>query len=137
MKRYTEGPLNIGITNGTGSPQGIIFGSPGDLYQRDNGGAGELWQKDSGYGTQTGWVQVSGPGSGAPTIVNFTTTAAKNYYTATDVPALAGAVGKTVRIVTLDDGLITSQTTWDGTDFIINFAVVISGGEKVVAFFSQ
>jgi len=42
---------------GAGSPNGVVTGSPGDLYTNTNGGANStLWVKESGVGTNTGWV---------------------------------------------------------------------------------
>lgn len=48
------GPLNINI--GTGSPAGIVSGSPPDIYLDSNGGAATLWIKQTGAGTTAGWV---------------------------------------------------------------------------------
>lgn len=45
------------ITSGTGSPEGVIQGSPPDLYLNASGGAGTtLYVKESGTNTTTGWV---------------------------------------------------------------------------------
>lgn len=45
------------ISTGTGSPQSVVTGSPGDIYLNKSGGAGTtLWVKESGTGTNTGWV---------------------------------------------------------------------------------
>lgn len=42
---------------GIGSPNGVIIGSPGDVYLNLSGGAGTtLWVKESGTATNTGWV---------------------------------------------------------------------------------
>jgi hypothetical protein len=42
---------------GTGSPNGVITGNPGDLYTDKNGGASvTLYVKESGVATNTGWV---------------------------------------------------------------------------------
>jgi hypothetical protein len=42
---------------GTGDPNGVVVGSPGDSYFNKNGGANAtLWVKESGVGTDTGWV---------------------------------------------------------------------------------
>jgi hypothetical protein len=41
----------------TGSPNGVVTGSPGDMYLNKNGGAGTtLYIKESGVATNTGWV---------------------------------------------------------------------------------
>jgi hypothetical protein len=41
----------------TGSPNGAVTGSPGDMYLNKNGGAGTtLYIKESGVATNTGWV---------------------------------------------------------------------------------
>jgi hypothetical protein len=40
-----------------GSPEGVVFGSPGDLYSDKNGGAGlTFYVKESGVATNTGWI---------------------------------------------------------------------------------
>jgi hypothetical protein len=45
------------ILSGTGSPEGAVSGSPGDLYVDQSGGAGTtLYVKESGAATDTGWV---------------------------------------------------------------------------------
>jgi hypothetical protein len=42
---------------GTGSPEGVVTGSPSDRYHRTDGGAGTaLYIKESGAATTTGWV---------------------------------------------------------------------------------
>ena len=44
-------------SSGTGDPNGVIVGSPGDLFSRTDGGAGtSFYVKESGVGTNTGWV---------------------------------------------------------------------------------
>lgn len=43
---------------GSGSPEGVVTGSPGAPYRNTNGGAGAtLWMKESGTGN-TGWVAL-------------------------------------------------------------------------------
>jgi hypothetical protein len=43
--------------SGVGGPNGVVSGSPGDLYTNRSGGAATtLWVKESGVGTNTGWV---------------------------------------------------------------------------------
>ena len=43
-------------TRGTGSPNGVVVGSPGDTYVDTNGGAGTtFWVKETGVNTDTGW----------------------------------------------------------------------------------
>jgi hypothetical protein len=45
------------IQAGTGSPNGVVTGNPGDMYLDKNGGAGTtLYIKESGSATNTGWV---------------------------------------------------------------------------------
>lgn len=47
----------VALRTGTGSPNGAVTGSPGDLYLNKSGGAGTtLYVKESGTGTNTGWV---------------------------------------------------------------------------------
>jgi hypothetical protein len=42
---------------GVGSPEGVVTGSPGDLYSNTGGGAGTtLYVKESGVATNTGWI---------------------------------------------------------------------------------
>jgi len=44
-------------SSGTGDPNGVLTGSPGDLYSRKDGGAGTcLYVKESGVSTNTGWI---------------------------------------------------------------------------------
>jgi hypothetical protein len=44
------------INAGTGNPNGVVSGSPGDLYLNQSGGANAtLWVKESTTGT-AGWV---------------------------------------------------------------------------------
>ncbi|HTQ42473.1 MAG TPA: hypothetical protein VMI75_06910 [Polyangiaceae bacterium] len=44
-------------SSGSGAPNGVVTGSPGDLYTNTAGGAGQtLWVKESGAATNTGWV---------------------------------------------------------------------------------
>jgi hypothetical protein len=41
---------------GSGSPEGVRVGSPGDLYVDTDGGAGTtFWVKETGVNTDTGW----------------------------------------------------------------------------------
>jgi|SRR6185312_4559751 len=45
------------VARGTGSPNGSVVGSPGDLYVNTSGGSGTtLYVKESGVSTNTGWV---------------------------------------------------------------------------------
>lgn len=47
----------VAIRTGTGSPNGAVTGTPGDLYLNKSGGAGTtLYVKESGTATNTGWV---------------------------------------------------------------------------------
>jgi len=44
-------------SSGTGDPNGVVTGSPGDLWSRTDGGAGTtLYVKESGVATTAGWV---------------------------------------------------------------------------------
>jgi len=53
----TPGTASRGWRSGIGTPEGVIVGSPGDLYTDANGGAAvTLWVKESGAATNTGWV---------------------------------------------------------------------------------
>jgi hypothetical protein len=42
------------LFSGTGSPNGVVFANPGDLYQNESS-PGEVWIKETGVGTSTGW----------------------------------------------------------------------------------
>lgn len=45
------------ISSGTGSPNGVVPGSPGDMYTDTSGGAGStLYIKETGAGTTSGWA---------------------------------------------------------------------------------
>jgi hypothetical protein len=45
------------FSSGTGSPNGVVLGVPGDVYTNKSGGAGATWWvKESGSNTNTGWV---------------------------------------------------------------------------------
>ena len=49
--------LGIKTASGVGSPNGVVSGSPGDLYVSTSGGAGTtLYVKESGVNTNTGWI---------------------------------------------------------------------------------
>lgn len=47
----------VHLSTGTGAPNGVVVGSPGDIYLNRSGGAATtLWVKESGAATNTGWV---------------------------------------------------------------------------------
>jgi hypothetical protein len=47
----------VAIQTGSGSPNTVVTGNPGDLYLNTAGGASTtLYVKESGTGTNTGWV---------------------------------------------------------------------------------
>jgi hypothetical protein len=49
--------IGINLNAGSGSPNGVVSGSPGDLYFNLAGGAvSTLWVKESGVSTNTGWT---------------------------------------------------------------------------------
>lgn len=49
--------LSSTVTIGTGNPNGVVVGSPPDLFLNTSGGAGTtLWVKESGNSTDSGWV---------------------------------------------------------------------------------
>jgi hypothetical protein len=49
--------IGINVSAGTGTPNGVVTGNPGDLYLNFSGGAGTtLYVKESGANTNTGWV---------------------------------------------------------------------------------
>ena len=48
---------DFGVQRGSGSPDGAVLGSVGNIYMRSNGGAGtSVYFKESGNDTNTGWV---------------------------------------------------------------------------------
>jgi hypothetical protein len=48
--------IGINISAGSGTPNGVVSGNPGDLYLSTAGGAGTtLYVKESGANTNTGW----------------------------------------------------------------------------------
>lgn len=55
--KTTIGQSGGSISSGVGSPEGVLVGSPGDLYMNTSGGANtSLYVKESGVATNTGWV---------------------------------------------------------------------------------
>src|SRR5512143_512776 len=44
------------LFSGTGDPNGVVFGSPGDAYLDVGASISTLWIKESGVGTNTGWT---------------------------------------------------------------------------------
>lgn len=62
-QRLNRTQLTIGETTiytGEGTPENNQTGNVGDLFLRQDGGAGStLWVKESGNGTNTGWSSVS------------------------------------------------------------------------------
>lgn len=56
----TAASISVGTAkwrSGTGSPEGVVTGSVGDLWSRTDGGAGTcFYVKESGAATNTGWV---------------------------------------------------------------------------------
>lgn len=57
-------PANLGTgtlwSSGAGSPEGVVVGSPGDVFSSTSGGVdATFWVKLSGVGTTTGWGPVS------------------------------------------------------------------------------
>lgn len=51
--------------SGTGDPNGVVFGNPGDSYQDETGA---FWLKATGAGTSTGWIVFS---SAASNVLTF------------------------------------------------------------------
>lgn len=49
-------PLGIRIAEGTGSPDGVVYGMQGDMYVDRTGGTKTLWVKEVGNGNVNGWV---------------------------------------------------------------------------------
>lgn len=63
-------PLEHGVGGpvtrvGSGTPEGAITGSRGDIFRRTDGGAGTtIYAKETGDDTNTGWVAYGAPGGG-------------------------------------------------------------------------
>lgn len=48
--------LNLGVLQGLGTPEGVVFAGPGTLYRRLDGGAGTcLYVKETAATLNTGW----------------------------------------------------------------------------------
>jgi len=77
-----------------------------------------------------------GGGTGNTITVSFATTSGQNDYTAADVPELADAAALGLQMISLNDGLINTLASWDGTTLSIDAGVIISDGDFVVATFS-
>lgn len=55
-----EGTWLPKFKQGSGTPESVVFGHPGDIFQRDDGLAGQaLYVKDSGSETTTGWFPLN------------------------------------------------------------------------------
>lgn len=66
MILQTNNSPSLKITSGFNNPEGANIGNVGDLYLRNNNGAGELWQKATGGNNLAGWAKIGG-GSGTVT----------------------------------------------------------------------
>lgn len=85
------------ITSGTGSPEGVLTKSPGNLYLRTDGGTfGTLYIKETGTGN-TGWVERSIVNYASPGAIGATTPNAGEFtslktqeFRVTDFPATYG-----------------------------------------------
>jgi hypothetical protein len=54
---FNSAVVSRNVTSGTGSPNGVVTGSPGDLFsQIENNALVRLWTKTSGVATNTGWT---------------------------------------------------------------------------------
>jgi hypothetical protein len=68
----TPGSGTVDIRSGTGTPEGVVVGTVGDIFLRTNGGAATtMYVKESGSGN-TGWSAVGG-GGGSPHAILSTT----------------------------------------------------------------
>lgn len=90
---------------GSGSPEGVVTGPPGDYYV--DADTGNLYVKQAGTGN-TGWVLVTGGGSGA-TELFFGSGDPNTVVTATR-PALFYSADGAVWIKT---GIGTNNTGWE------------------------
>lgn len=49
---------------GSGTPEGVVVGNPGDVFFRVDGGSGQaMYVKETGVGTNTGWVALGQGGT--------------------------------------------------------------------------
>jgi hypothetical protein len=60
---FSSGPINAdgrisgsNLKNGYGSPEGVVYGNPGDTYSRADGGPGTTWYVKEAGGDQFGWA---------------------------------------------------------------------------------
>lgn len=59
---FSHPAIPLGQASGSGSPEGVVSGTPGKFYWDATGN--NLYVKDTGNGTKTGWVLFSGSGGG-------------------------------------------------------------------------
>lgn len=99
------------LRRGSGSPEAVVTGNVGDLYQNTAGGTGTtLYYKGSGAGTNTGWIAIAAGGSDTPWSVDHNA----NGKNLTSVNNLS--FGSTTTITAGD--VITSPSEWNFTGFL-------------------
>jgi hypothetical protein len=105
------------IKRGTGTPEGVVTGSVGDIFQRTDGGTSTtLYVKESGAGN-TGWVAVgAGGGGGTVTSVGLS------------LPSIFSVSGSPVTT----SGTLTGTLTNQAANLV--FAGPTSGGLAVPTF---
>jgi hypothetical protein len=87
-------------SSGTGSPEGVVTGSIGDMFHRTDGGAStSLYVKESGTATNTGWVAY-----GAGVAPQTTATQAFTSSGTWTKPTVGVGAGTTVTIVCIGGG---------------------------------
>ncbi len=130
---YTRVILNNGctLTAGSGTPEGVLSGSPCDVYLRTNGAAGTvLYAKETGTATTTGWIAYAGgAGSFAPVGATYLTQTADGTLTAEQ--ALAALASGYMKITT-GTGVVASQAVpipaADGGTGVVSTATFPSSG---------
>lgn len=82
---WNAGPFSPGLTQGAGSPEGVVVARIGSMFSRTDGGqATTIYYKESGIGN-TGWVAIGGSvlvfGFGTTTVVATAVFAGYGYIT--------------------------------------------------------
>lgn len=108
----TIGAGAIVMTSGTGSPEGAVTGSPGDLFLRIDGGAGTtMYVKETGSATNTGWVAPNA----RPTVSSLHTWAGNGETITTSGISVARNIAVAART-----GAIMAAGTYDGQPITVD-----------------
>lgn len=106
----------LNLKRGTGTPEGAVVGSIGDLFQRTDGGTGtSLYRKESGTGN-TGWVAAT---SNAGTVTTLSIATANGVSgtvaNATTTPAVTLSLGAITPSSVAASGLVTGANIVSGS----------------------